>query len=66
MIDTLVDVGDKMTEQESLINEITALSARYYELSVEMQVVKKMLAELDAKLKDNLDLEQENNAKSGN
>ena len=54
-----------MTEQESLINEITALSARYYELSVEMQLCKKMLSELDGKLKDNLDLETED-AKSGN
>lgn len=62
---TLDDLESNMTEQEGLINEITALSARYYELSVEMQLCKKMLSELDGKLKDNLDLESED-AKSGN
>ena len=62
---TIDDLESNMTEQESLINEITALSARYYELSVEMQLCKKMLSELDGKLKDNLDLETED-AKSGN
>ena len=53
------DIMDTMNTNMDTIHKVQELSSEYYRLSLKLQMMKKRLAELDKNLKEEFDLEYE-------